>query len=90
MQKSIDGIHYETIGIIFSWDNSAENTYYFTDGKPARGVNYYRLNIIDKDGAAKYSAIINFKLNTNQDAIVTLAPNPGVYRQGNSTIGLCM
>jgi hypothetical protein len=88
IQKSVDGVHFETIGLSFSWNNSTDNTYYFTDGKPSQGVNYYRLNIIDKDGGAKYSSILTFKLNDKQDVTITLAPNPMTSRVRISLSGM--
>jgi len=36
--------------------------YFFTDSTAVRGVNYYRLKLIDRDGTSKYSSIISAKI----------------------------
>ena len=43
------------------------------DNKPYRGVNYYRLKLINIDGSFEYSNILRISFN---DAAVTLTPNP--------------
>jgi endonuclease I len=74
VERSIDGITFNKIGEV-AGTNLAN--YNFTDDKLPNNtaVVYYRLNMIDIDGAAKYSKVVPVRLNNNlSNAIVY--PNP--------------
>ena len=62
--------------------NSITTKYSFTDGKPAKGSNYYRLRILEKNGSASYSVIRKLDYNSNAD--LTVYPNP--VTDGKATI----
>lgn len=77
VQRSIDGIHFTTIGSV-SAKNGSQNMYSFTD----KAVNlltaktiYYRIEEKDADGATAYSKVQTINLNTLLNNI-TLYPNP--------------
>jgi len=56
VQKSSDGINFNTIGKINATGNSIrEVNYKFTDSKVNDGVSYYRLKQVDFDGKHEYS-----------------------------------
>ncbi len=58
VERSADGIHYETIGIVQGAGNSqALLSYSFTDSDPFPGINYYRLKQVDYDTRYEYSGI---------------------------------
>ena len=74
IQHSTDGNSFTDIGIVKAVGNGA-NSYGFTDNNPANGINYYRLESVDKDGASTYSAVVSvqFTVNSNQ---LKVYPNP--------------
>jgi photosystem II stability/assembly factor-like uncharacterized protein len=77
IEKSLNGKSFETIGTVTpSTPNSIEpQSYTFTDLKPASGLNYYRLKIIDLDTKFEYSKIITVFVDEKASAI-SLYPNP--------------
>ena len=66
LERSIDGIRFESIGEIKGAGNSNSVLHYsFSDTHPYPGINYYRLKQTDFDGAFKYSEIIPVKPGIN-------------------------
>jgi hypothetical protein len=58
IERSIDGINFETIGKVKGAINSSSLiAYSFIDENPALGVNYYRLKQVDLDTKSSYSSI---------------------------------
>lgn len=58
VQRSNDGIGWQTIGIVAASINSTtETAYQFTDMNPASGIDYYRLMSVDMDGRNGYSKV---------------------------------
>jgi hypothetical protein len=58
--------------------NNASNTvnkYQFTDGAPLTGVNYYRLQIVDKDGYTEYSDVRVVKAEVTTSLIYPVPAN---------------
>lgn len=75
VERSVDGLTFSTLGkIIPVPGNSLVKNYQFTDLNPYQGKNYYRLKMIDANGAFSYSPIreIDFELQS----VVLLYPNP--------------
>ncbi len=86
VQHSADGIVFNDMGFTPATNNAGQSTYRFTDQHPVPGVNFYRLNQIDKDGRTSYSGIV--KVNIAQQTEVLLYPNPAYNQlslQGNIT-----
>lgn len=76
VQHSINGITFSKIGVVNPVASGAgENrNYSFVHLKPPAGKNYYRLKIIDNDGAYKYSPI---RLVTVANGLtINVYPNP--------------
>ncbi|MCS3797684.1 hypothetical protein [Niastella sp. OAS944] len=59
VQRSRDGVTFETIGIVFAWEEAVHADYAFNDKNTNPGINYYRLKMTDNDGVFKYSNILN-------------------------------
>ncbi len=59
-----------------SGSGSLTNNYSYDDNLPAKGINYYRLKIIDLDGKVIYSRIINFDFKTAGSFVYQNVPNP--------------
>jgi len=75
LEKSTDGIHFETLGERQAAGNS--NTvleYTFSDATPEPGINYYRLRSVDMDGTTEYSEIVSCMFNPSPG--IAMYPNP--------------
>ena len=76
VEKSLDGIAYSPLAIVKAQGLSgAKKDYSTLDARPVKGINYYRLIQVDKDGRrvvyeVKTVQVINVKL------IVRVFPNP--------------
>jgi hypothetical protein len=51
------------------------SNYGFTDGAPVRGLNYYRLKQVDKDGKFVYSGVVVIR-NNGAFVKTQIIPNP--------------
>ena len=74
IEKSKGDNNFESIGIINANNNPAIHEYAFQDETPNKGINFYRLKLVDIDGDFKYSKIEPI-LFSNKSAI-TVYPNP--------------
>ncbi len=77
VQKSDDGNNFTTFTKVSA---TGSGNYQTTDEKPAAGQNYYRLQMVDKDGSFRFSKIINVPFDTKVNALAVY-PNPS---SGNS------
>jgi hypothetical protein len=78
IERSADGNHFEIIGVLAGKMNSREITNYsFIDKNPFAGINYYRLNQIDKNGANTYSDLIATNIKSD-----LLKFNNHIFREG--------
>ncbi|WP_345254313.1 LamG-like jellyroll fold domain-containing protein [Flaviaesturariibacter amylovorans] len=59
IQRSADGIRFETIGTTRATNSAAGSRYRYTDMQPAEGTNIYRLQMVDQDGSSKYSPVVS-------------------------------
>ena len=76
IERSLDGINYELIGVLDGAGNSLQTlNYSFLDTKPVEGTSYYRLKQTDFNGDFKYSKIITVNC-TNKQLEVSIYPNP--------------
>lgn len=75
LQRSRDGIHFETIATIQS-ANRLHSTYSHTDINPATGMNYYRLRMTDNDNSFSYSNIVAVNFAGSDLKNIMVAPNP--------------
>ena len=73
IERSTDGQHYAAIGNITAAGSGTGN-YSFTDANAVNGNNYYRLKMIDIDGAYKYSPVVIVKFAKKGE--VTISPVP--------------
>lgn len=76
VERSRNGVHFETIGIVFPRENASHGEYAFNDKNAGTGNNYYRLKMIDNDAAFKYSNTLTFNLGTVTSMQMVVAPNP--------------
>ncbi len=77
VEKSINGNDWNEIGWVDGAGTTTERqVYFFLDGNPVAGSNYYRLRQIDFDGAISLSKIISQNFATQSDQTVSIYPNP--------------
>ena len=77
VERSCDGINFESINIINAAGNSSSLVNYTTlDSKPCAGKSYYRLKQIDKDKRFVYSKIIMVDDLHPSSMSIVLFPNP--------------
>lgn len=80
LQKSNDGVQFNSIGTIYSKTNGGNSStllsYSITDTKPLDGINYYRLKQFDKNASTIYSSIISIKSFNSNWATLNIYPNP--------------
>jgi len=81
VEKSMDAIHFETIGKTNVAVNYLQTKYYsFDDALPHQGSNYYRIKLLESNGDYTYSNIINIENNIDDSfAITCSAIANGVY-----------
>ena len=67
VERSMDGIHYQTIGNIPAHTNGlSSNSYRFIDvTTSALQLSYYRLCLVDENGKLSYSSILQVNFNSN-------------------------
>jgi len=76
LEHSIDGRHFIQVSEMQPIGNpGGTNTYTYTHGKPVLGTNYYRLKIVDTDGAFTLSNVVRVVLNASKKSI-KIYPNP--------------
>jgi hypothetical protein len=78
VERSQDGNSFEEIGQVAAAGNSqVVRNYDFVDVQALRGESFYRLRMVDLDGAMQYSAAVKaFLGESNQLVVNGLYPNP--------------
>ncbi len=78
IQRSQDGLAFETIGDVSSVGNSQQlQSYRFVDEHPLLGMNYYRLESVDLDGSNDFSDVVPVSFEGFTQSY-TLYPNPAI------------
>lgn len=80
IERSFDATHFETIGTLKAAGNSetTKNYQYQDLGVFALGLTtiYYRLKVIDRDGAFEYAKTIKLTKETSKNEEIKFFPNP--------------
>lgn len=71
IEKKVDGGNFYRIGTIPA---AGLRTYFYTDRLLTKGLHYYRLKLVDKDGSFSYSRIEKVMISENSS--MSLFPNP--------------
>ncbi len=89
VERSVDGNTFSQIGSVNSIGNNSNTytNYQLTDPSPLKGINFYRLKQVDKDGQFKYSAIVPVVFNYSIVKELKINPNP-VINQLNIALTL--
>lgn len=75
IERSAEGTNWSVTGVVNSHNSysSELQTYTFEDKTPLNGLNYYRLNQIDLNGASTFSPIVT--VNAAPGKVITVSPN---------------
>ena len=73
IQHSNNGEKFTDIGTVKAIGIGG-NSYEFTDKAPTNGINYYRLQNLDKDGSSSYSKVVSVTFGDKQS--FSIIPNP--------------
>jgi hypothetical protein len=76
MEKSLDGIQFNTIGTITDQQMNNSGNFTFTDRFPANGMQYYRLKITERNGRVYYSHTVPVHFIVTQLEVLQLFPHP--------------
>ncbi len=75
IKRSVNPKLFSSIGRKQGLNNDGISNYSFTDSTPLKGINYYRLRQVDKDGKYSYSGIASVEF-LNDGSVFAIAPNP--------------
>lgn len=74
LQRSADGINFSKIGKVTAQGQSnLAHNYLYTDATPFVGTTYYRLKMVDLDGAATFSNTVSVQIGKERFSVY---PNP--------------
>lgn len=77
VERGSDGRNFTKIASVTARGNSSTPTSYdLIDPSPLKGVNYYRLKIVDIDGKFEYSQIVIIRIEDGVQLVTKVAPNP--------------
>jgi hypothetical protein len=74
VQRSLDGVNFETIGSVKANNKSGVFNYSFVDKAPSFGTNYYKLVSVDLDGTSEVSGLTS--VNFGSAVSLSVYPNP--------------
>lgn len=80
IERSWDGNRFSEVGNVIA-QNRSNNSYTFKDllssiSKWPSTTTFYRLKVVDKNGAFKYSNVLQLQWNDIQQVLVSISPNP--------------
>jgi hypothetical protein len=76
VEKSTTGMNFNRAGSVISYGNSSIPVgYSWFDATPNMGANFYRVKMIDKNGAHSYSSVVKVVITKGPPSI-TVYPNP--------------
>ncbi|MEJ7681474.1 MAG: T9SS type A sorting domain-containing protein [Segetibacter sp.] len=76
VEKSVDGRQFEKVNVVIAENNSAvAPSYGWFDTNVSTGSNFYRIKVIEKSGAVKYSAVVKVNI-AEGNRNITIFPNP--------------
>ena len=74
IQRSTNGNDWRLVGEVTV--HTFQSAYTLNDAQAAPGINYYRLQQVDKDGHSAWSAVSSIKLDVSADIQTGVFPNP--------------
>ena len=76
--RSIDGINFQVAGITVSRNSPSTQNYSYQDNNVPAGATilYYKLRMVDKDNAYKFSNVVTVKISGSKVKDFVITPNP--------------
>lgn len=74
--RSADGKDFSKLTTINATGNASGSSYAYTDERPFEGKNFYRLNMVDADGRARLSDVVELSVKSGSGLAVSIHPNP--------------
>ena len=75
IERSTDGTSFIALQKVNATSGNTQQTYTAIDEQPAKGINYYRIKQVDKDGAYSYSEIRVLVFDNSKNNVYVY-PNP--------------
>ncbi len=72
VERSANGINFNTVGTVASQRSVASFSYSLTDNTPAEGTNYYRVKLYGLDNSVTYSRLIKITYNNGVSHVQVL------------------
>ncbi len=82
VEHSTDGVHFSTLTTVTAKNVAGVNNYSVYDASPAKGQNYYRLTLYNKDGTSTVFDVKTLSFSIAGNAIAVVYPNPVVKDMG--------
>lgn len=79
VERSQNALTFEPLGMVEATGNqNTANAYTWLDEKPYKGINYYRLRMVDKNGAFTFSPTIAVRIEAAASSLANIGiyPNP--------------
>jgi hypothetical protein len=76
LEKSVDGVNYQSINTQVAKNGNSNSKYTFTDNNPVNGVNYYRVKTTQQNDIERYSSVVTVNFKQNNATPLTVYPNP--------------
>jgi hypothetical protein len=78
LERSTNGAPYETVALIFPWEDKNRSDYSYADKSVTPGISYYRLKMVEKTRVYTYSQILTFSVSESIREKILVTPNPVV------------
>ncbi len=76
VERSHSGNDYLPIGKVAALNRATTSSYAFDDANLKKGMNFYRLKMVDEDGSYQYSNVVPIKYGGDLVAGMSVFPNP--------------
>lgn len=76
IERSYTGNNFKKIGTVNAHGGQGASSYEYDDDSFLEGYVYYRLKVLDKDGAYSYSLVVRIYSGSKKKNDITVSPNP--------------
>ena len=76
IMRSDDGMNYFKINRVNAKGGALNTNYELIDARGIKNKIFYRLKMVDIDGAVKFSPIVTIRRNSKNEPVIVLSPNP--------------
>ena len=75
VERSGDGKTFLALGTVAATNGIGKANYNYLDAMPLTGTNYYRLRILERSGALRYSSVVTMKAASDARQHISVYPN---------------